>query len=229
VLKPPKPAFADFAPDLRQGGRDGGVGPGRSPRSGELAVVGFGPQGVRPAGRAPTGVGGVRPVGDPGGILPRSFREAGRKLAGSWPEPGRNLAGTLREAGGKLAGSWREAGGKLAGSWRDGSRTVRGRFENDSRASGRRKRRQAKPATPAMARSLRRGERARRGRWPDPGGMVRGQFENDSRTIRGRRGGGSAVRPSPRAPLRRPRFDAITRPGCCDWAITTSAIRPAAA
>ena len=198
MLKPPKPAFADFPADLRQEGMDGGVGPGRSPRSQGLGRRAAG----RPDVRRPAWTGCDR-----------------------WGIP----AGSFRDPSGKLAGSWREAGGTLAGSWRDGSRTVRERFENDSRASGRRKGGQARPATPAMARSLRRGERARRGRWPDPGGMVRGQFENDSRTIRGRRGGGSAVRPSPRAPLRRPRFDAITRPGCCDWAITTDAIRPAAA
>jgi hypothetical protein len=63
------------------------------------------------------------------------------------------------------------------------------------------------PATPAMARRLTRGEREWRGggrnlagSWPEPGGTVQGRFENDSRTVRGRRGGGNAVRPG-----RRPR------------------------
>jgi hypothetical protein len=50
----------------------------------------------------------------------------------------------------------------LAGSFGDGSRTIRGRFEDDSRTAWRRKRRQTTPATPALARSLALGERARR-------------------------------------------------------------------
>ena len=61
-----------------------------------------------------------------------------------------------------------------------------------------------------MARSPARGERERRGGGPDPDGKLAGtwrddsrtireRFEDGSRTVRGRRGGGNAVRPGRRA------------------------------
>ena len=48
------------------------------------------------------------------------------------------------------------------------------------------KRGQTRPATPAMARSRARGERARWGPWRDPSGKLAGTFGDGSRTIRGR-------------------------------------------
>jgi hypothetical protein len=110
-----------------------------------------------------------------------------------------------------VAGSWRDPSGILPGSWPEPSGTVRGRFEVGSRAFWRRKRRQTRPAAPATAQSLARGERDRRGRWPDPSGKlagtfrhgsgtIRGRFEDGSRWVRGRFGGGSGV-----SPRRRPR------------------------
>ena len=128
-------------------------------------------------GRGATGRGSWR---DPSEILPGSWRDPGRKLAGSWREAGGKLVGSWRDGSrtvrerfedvGAAEGRSGQAGdpgdgaepaegrarpeGTLAGSWRDGSRTVRERFENDSRTSGRRKRRQAKPARPAAPTSL---------------------------------------------------------------------------
>ena len=79
VLKPPKPAFADFAADLRQEGMDGGVGPGRSPRS-----QGWGRRAAgRPAVRRPAWTGCDR-----WGILAGSFRDPSGKLAGTFREAG---------------------------------------------------------------------------------------------------------------------------------------------
>ncbi len=82
------------------------------------------------------------------------------------------------------------------GTWSDPSGTVRGR-----RGGGRG---QTCPETPAMAPSRARGKRAQRGTLArslrDPCGKLAGTLRDGSRTIRGLRGGGSAVRPS-----RRPR------------------------
>ena len=67
----------------------------------------------------------------------------------------------------------------------DGSRTIRERFEDDSRASGRRKRRQPRPANRAMALSRAVGERDRWERWPDPCGKLAGTFGEAGRILRG--------------------------------------------
>ena len=89
------------------------------------------------AGRPRRWRGGVRWACAPGGG-PAARPDRGVPLA---PHPRRILAGSFRDPSGKLAGSLRD----------------------DSRASGRRKGRQPKPAPPAMARRRALGERARRG------------------------------------------------------------------
>ena len=166
MLKPPKPAFADFAPDLRQGGTGalarGGARGAASSRSQGLGRRASG----RPDVRRPAWAGCDR-----SGILAGSFRDPSGKLAGSWPE-----------AGGKLAGSWREAGRILAGRFEDGSRTIRGR-----RGGGR----AVRPGRrPRRWRGARRGASASggggAGSWRDPGRNLAGRFGDDSRTIRGR-------------------------------------------
>ena len=94
----------------------------------------------------------------------------------------------------------RGGGRILRGRFENDSRMIRGRFEDGSRASGRRKRRQPRPAVPAMARSRALGERDRRGSWPDPSGNLAGTFGDGSRTVRGRfEGVGAAEAPSDQA------------------------------
>ena len=92
-------------------------------------------------------------------------------------------------------GSWPDPSGKLAGTFGDGSRTVRGRFEgvgaaeapsaqaDEPRDGAEPCGRRARPEG-TLAGSFGEAGRILAGRWPDASG-----------TIRGRRGGGSAVRP----------------------------------
>jgi hypothetical protein len=123
-------------------------------------------------------------------ILPRIGSILGLKRTFA-PGLGRGAAGPRwLVLGGRVAAKRasvaRLGRGSTAGErWPDASRTVRGRFEVGSRGAWRRKGRQARPAAPAMARSLPRGERARWGRWPDPSGKLAGSFGDGSRTIRG--------------------------------------------
>ena len=97
-------------------------------------------------------------------------------------------------------GSWPDPSGNLAGTFGDGSRTVRGRFEGvwaaeapSDQADG-----PGDGAEPCGGRARPEGTLA--GSFGEPGRNLRGRFEDDSRTVRGRRGGGSAVSPG-----RRPR------------------------
>jgi hypothetical protein len=107
--------------------------------------------------------------GDAGRILAGRFGDVGAAAApsaqagapGEGVEPGGGRARpegtppTAQTAASRWrlthAGSLQDPSGILPGSWPDPSGTVRGRFEGDSRASGRRKRRQTTPATPARA------------------------------------------------------------------------------
>ena len=95
---------------------------------------------------------------------------------GTWSDPSGTVRG--RRGGGRgqtcpetpamapsRARGKRAQRGTLARSLREAGRNLAGRFEDDSRASWRRKRRQTKPATSAMARNLAMRERARRVRW----------------------------------------------------------------
>ena len=91
-----------------------------------------------------------------------------------------------RGAGRGASAPGRDPGRILQGSWPEPSGTVRGRFGDGSRASWQQKRGQTRAATPAMARSRARGERARSGPWRDPSGKLAGSFRDGSRTIRGR-------------------------------------------
>ena len=104
-------------------------------------------------------------------------------------------------------------GGILTGSWAEPSRTVRGRFEVGSRGSGRRMRRQDRPADPAMpplrsgsASILRRVRQVRArpvgslagsfreageilpGSFRDPSGKLAGTFQDGSRASGRRKG-----------------------------------------
>jgi hypothetical protein len=121
--------------------------------------------GIRPR----SGWSEVAGLGSPGGGRTdvRRLARAWCERWGSWPDPS-----------GKLAGSFREAGRILPGSWPDPSGTVRERFEDGSRASGRRKGRQPRPAASALARSRALGERGRRVPWPtDRAAAFRGNVE----------------------------------------------------
>jgi len=164
--------------------------------------------GRRPREGAEPGEGRERPVGKLAGSFRGRFENDSRTIRGGFE--GRLVAeAPSGQAGGPRDGAEPGEGrerpvGTVAGSSGDGSRTIRGRFEVGSRGAWRRKRRQARPAAPAMAWSRARGESARWGSWPDPSvdgsRTIRGRFEDDSRWVRGAPGGGSAVRPG-----RRPR------------------------
>jgi hypothetical protein len=92
------------------------------------------------------------------------------RRSGAWPASflqGRDTP--MRPGGGGSVGKGASAarrgrGATAAGSWPKPSGTVRERFEDGSRAYWRRKRRQTRPASPAMARSRARGEREREAR-----------------------------------------------------------------
>jgi hypothetical protein len=143
---------------------------------------------------------------DPSGKLAVSFEDDSRTVRGP-PGGERDVSPGPRPRRWRGAVRWASATGGnpgriLRGSWPDPSGTVRARFEDDSRASGRRKGRQPRPAPPALARSRAWGDSDRRGSWPDPSGTVRGRFEDDSRTIRGRFEGLTAAEaPSDCSPL----------------------------
>jgi hypothetical protein len=167
---------------------------GRLAAEAPSAQVGDPGDGVEPcAGRA-------RPVGTVAGssgdgsrTIRGRFEDGSRASGrGSAVRPGRRPR-RWRGAGRGASAPGRDPGRIFQGSWPEPSGTVRGRFEVGSRGARRRKRRPPRSATPAMAPSRATGERDRWGRWPDP-------FGDGSRRVRGRRGGGSAVRPG-----RRPR------------------------
>jgi hypothetical protein len=115
------------------------------------------------------------------------------------------LAG--RAAAPRTSAGRRGRGASGGGRWPDPSGKLAGSFRGDSRAAGRRKRRQPTPAPLARASSRAVGGRARRGpRRPphrgvplahnprrilagsfrDPSGKLAGSFRDGSRTIRGR-------------------------------------------
>ena len=167
---------------------------------------------------------------DPGGILPGSFREAGRNLRGRFEDDSRWVRGAPgggcgvrpRQRPRRWRGGGRGAsavGGEprriLAGSWPepsgDGSGTIRGGFEGLRAADAASDRLSGPGDAAAPFRECVDFEASAAGAgatggvpggflpgsWRDPSGILPGSWPEPSGTVRGRRGGGRAVRTTP--------------------------------
>jgi hypothetical protein len=128
------------------------------------------------------GEGRARPVG----TWARSFREAGGILPGTFRDPSGKLAGRFGDVGAAEAPSDRAGGpgeGGPAGTLAVGKPPLRDGSAWISR--------RARPVGDAA--------RILPGSFREASGKLAGRFGDDSRTVRGRWGGGSAVRPRRRA------------------------------